>query len=97
MTQVTVTVSWIKSVTHEVTAQKLEISVNGTVQPILSLAPDVQSYQIVVDEKSHVSVALWATDGVMDSTHVTGSVVVPQVTPPAPPTAVSVTLASVAP
>jgi hypothetical protein len=86
MAKVLVTLNWVKSVTAGVTHQKLLVTLNDVAQPVTELAADVQTHSFEVEEKTKVAVELWATDGALESAHVSASGDAPQLTPPAAPT-----------
>jgi len=83
----TVRLSWLTSVSPDVTAQRLKVShVAGEVIVEETLDANVDSYLFDVPEKSNIICLLVATDGTNDSEPATLTEYIPDLSPPLAPT-----------
>ena len=81
----TCVLTWVDSVTPDVTSQRLSISVNGTAQPDVVLGPSVFTYNFPCNPGDQIAASLVATNAVGDSTPATVSGTAPPPPPPPPP------------
>ncbi len=84
--QATLIASWTPSTSPGIVSQTITLTVNGTKQPPVVLGAGASSASFAVNEKDVCHVDLLDSDGVLSSATVSADLTVPEVTPPASPT-----------
>jgi hypothetical protein len=89
--QAKVTATWVKSVSAGVVSQHVKVTVNGTVLKDEDIAPDVESYDFVVDENTHIEMDVTASNGSLVSAPAHGVLDIGSLNAPEAPTGLALT------